>query len=68
MIALGVLVPLDVPGADFVNFVGYVLWSFWLLAFAMLIWRRPERLAEDGAPASAATAAPPISPAATPAA
>jgi len=40
LIALGVLVPLDVPGTDFANFVGYILWSIWLLAFAYLIWRR----------------------------
>jgi hypothetical protein len=40
LIALGILVPLDVPGADFANFVGYVLWSVWLLAFAALLWRR----------------------------
>jgi hypothetical protein len=40
LIALGVLVPLDVPGTDFANFVGYILWSVWLLAFAILIWRR----------------------------
>ena len=42
LIALGVLVPLDVPGTDFANFVGYILWSVWLLAFAILIWRRPQ--------------------------
>jgi hypothetical protein len=41
LIAIGVLVPLDVPGADFANFVGYVLWSVWMLALATLIWRRP---------------------------
>jgi Domain of unknown function (DUF4386) len=41
LIAVGVLVPLDVPGTDFANFVGYILWSVWLLAFAVLIWRRP---------------------------
>jgi hypothetical protein len=40
LIALGVLVPLDVPGTDFLNFVGYILWSIWMLAFATLIWRR----------------------------
>ncbi len=40
LIAVGVLVPLDVPGADFANFVGYILWSIWLVAFAVLIWRR----------------------------
>jgi hypothetical protein len=43
LIALGVLVPLDVPGADFANFVGYVLWSLWLLALAALLWRMPDR-------------------------
>lgn len=41
LIAVGVFVPLDLPGADFANFVGYVVWSIWLLAFAILIWRRP---------------------------
>ena len=40
LIALGVLVPLDVPGTDFANFVGYILWSIWLVVFAILIWRR----------------------------
>ena len=49
LIALGVLVPLDVPGADFANFVGYVLWSIWLLALAVLVWRMPDR-AEDPQP------------------
>jgi hypothetical protein len=43
LIALGVLVPLDVPGADFANFVGYVLWSLWLLALAVLMWRLSDR-------------------------
>jgi hypothetical protein len=41
LIALGVLVPLDVPGADFANFIGYILWSLWLLALAVLVWRMP---------------------------
>jgi hypothetical protein len=60
MIAVGFLVPLDVPGADFANFAGYVLWSLWLLAFAVLIWRRPERLGADRTPPSeqSATAKP----------
>ena len=40
LIALGVLVPLDVPGTDFANFAGYILWSIWLVVFAVLIWRR----------------------------
>jgi hypothetical protein len=44
MIAVGVLVPLDVPGTDFANFLGYILWSVWMLAFATLILLRPERI------------------------
>ena len=51
LIALGVLIPLDVPGADFANFVGYVLWSLWLLALAVLLWRMPDR-AEGPQPAA----------------
>jgi hypothetical protein len=43
LIALGVVVPLDVSGADLANFVGYVLWSLWLLALAGLMWRLPDR-------------------------
>jgi Domain of unknown function (DUF4386) len=49
LIAVGVLVPLDVPGADFANFVGYILWSIWMLAFAALIWRRPGRIEDPAA-------------------
>jgi Domain of unknown function (DUF4386) len=41
LIAAGVLSPLGLPGVDSANFIGYVLWSAWLLAFAgMLLWRR----------------------------
>jgi Domain of unknown function (DUF4386) len=40
LIALGVFVPVDVPGTDLANFVGYILWSIWLLIFAALLWRR----------------------------
>lgn len=45
-IAAGALVPLDVPGADTVNFVGYVAWSVWLLALAgRILWLRRGRAA-----------------------
>lgn len=37
LILLGVLVPLGVPGTDFANFAGYVLWSLWLVAVAALL-------------------------------
>jgi hypothetical protein len=50
LIAVGVLVPLDVPGADFANFLGYVIWSVWLLVLAWLVWRRGDRVASDVEP------------------
>jgi hypothetical protein len=43
LILLGVLSPLDVPGVDLANFVGYILWSLWLLAFAGVLLRRDRR-------------------------
>lgn len=49
LIALGVLVPLDVPDADFANFIGYVLWSLWLVALAFLVWRMPRVRQESAA-------------------
>ena len=42
LIASGVLIPLDVPGTDLANFVGYVLWSVWLVALAVCLVR-PRR-------------------------
>lgn len=41
LIAAGVVSPLHVPGVDFANFIGYVLWSGWLLAFAVVLLRSP---------------------------
>jgi hypothetical protein len=43
LIAAGVLSPLHVPGVDPANFVGYVLWSLWLVAFAALLLRPADR-------------------------
>jgi hypothetical protein len=40
LIAVGVLVPLGLPGADFANFAGYILWSVWMLVLAAMVWRR----------------------------
>jgi hypothetical protein len=31
---------LGVPGTDFTNFLGYVLWSLWLVTFAAILLRR----------------------------
>ncbi|WP_436492220.1 DUF4386 domain-containing protein [Actinokineospora sp. HUAS TT18] len=39
LILSGVLVPLGVPGTDLANFVGYILWSLWLIALAWRMWR-----------------------------
>ena len=55
LIFCGVLVPLDVPGADAANFIGYVLWSLWLVALAVLLIR--GRLAPAGPAPRASSAA-----------
>jgi hypothetical protein len=39
LVLSGVLIPLQVPGTDLANLLGYVLWSVWLLAFAVIVWR-----------------------------
>ena len=41
-ILAGVLSPLDLPVIDLANFIGYVLWSIWLVVFAVLLLRRPR--------------------------
>jgi Domain of unknown function (DUF4386) len=45
LVLAGVLSPLDLPVVDTANFVGYVLWSVWLLAFAAAILVRERRRA-----------------------
>ena len=37
LILLGVLSPLGLPVIDTANFLGYVLWSVWLIAFAVVM-------------------------------
>ena len=44
LIFAGVLSPLDLPGIDVANFIGYVLWSLWLVIFAVLLLRRPRTI------------------------
>jgi hypothetical protein len=39
LILAGVLTPLHLPVVDNANFIGYVLWSIWLVIFAILILR-----------------------------
>lgn len=50
LIFLGVLVPIGLPAVDVANFVGYVLWSVWLVVFAVLLWPRSARRIEPPAP------------------
>jgi hypothetical protein len=47
LVLVGVLSPLDVAGVDTANFVGYVLWSVWLVAFGVVILVRDRRGARD---------------------
>jgi hypothetical protein len=37
LVLVGVLGPLDLPLVDLANFVGYVLWSVWLVAFGVVV-------------------------------
>lgn len=43
LILAGVLSPLNLPVIDQANFIGYVMWSVWLIAFAVLLLRRPRQ-------------------------
>jgi len=47
LIFLGVLVPLGLPGADTANFIGYIVWSVWVLMLAvkLLLPEGPQRAA-----------------------
>ena len=37
LVLAGVLSPLDLPMIDLANFIGYVLWSVWLVVFGLLL-------------------------------
>jgi hypothetical protein len=47
LVVAGVLSPLGLPAVDTANFVGYVLWCVWLIAFAVVILVH-ERRADAG--------------------
>ena len=47
LILSGLLSPLDLPLVDTANFAGYVLWSLWLIALAVVLLRRPSRTADS---------------------
>jgi hypothetical protein len=52
LVLVGVLSPLNLPVIDTANFLGYVLWSIWLIAFGVVILVRGRR------PATSPTASP----------
>ncbi|HEV7649816.1 MAG TPA: DUF4386 family protein [Actinophytocola sp.] len=43
LVLAGVLSPLDLPVVDMANFAGYVLWSVWLVIFAVILLVRHRR-------------------------
>jgi hypothetical protein len=47
LVAVGVISPLDLPVVDEANFLGYVLWSIWLIAFGTVLLVRARRAASS---------------------
>jgi hypothetical protein len=45
LVAVGVLSPLELPVVDEANFIGYVLYSVWLIAFGVVLLVRERRAA-----------------------
>jgi len=43
LVAVGVLSPLGLPVVDEANFIGYVLYSLWLIAFGVVLFVRAPR-------------------------
>lgn len=54
LVFVGVFSPLDVAGVDAANFIGYVLWSVWLVAFGVVVLVHERREARDDVAAMAA--------------
>ena len=57
LVVAGVLSPLGLPVIDTANFVGYVLWSVWLIAFGVVILVRERRRTAAPAPSRTAVSA-----------
>jgi hypothetical protein len=55
LVLVGVVSPLGLPVIDTANFLGYVLWSVWLIAFAVVILAHERRLATSQASTPAST-------------
>jgi hypothetical protein len=52
LVLVGVLSPLGLPVIDTANFLGYVLWSVWLIALAVVIGVHERRHATSTSPAA----------------
>ena len=50
LILSGVLTPLHLPVVDNANFIGYIMWSVWLVIFAILILRLSHSRAPESEP------------------
>lgn len=46
LIATGVLIPVGLEPASLTNFAGYVAWCVWLIAMAVVLWRRSAPVAQ----------------------
>jgi hypothetical protein len=57
LILAGVLSPLGLPVIDAANFIGYVLWSLWLIAFAVVVLVHDRRTASAPATSRASVSA-----------
>jgi hypothetical protein len=57
LVFVGVLSPLELPGVDSANFVGYVLWSVWLIAFGVVILVHDRRAVTAPAPTTVSVSA-----------
>jgi hypothetical protein len=55
LVLTGVLSPLDLPVIDQANFIGYILWSLWLVVFGILLLRRPRTVNPAAAPVRSGT-------------
>jgi hypothetical protein len=44
LVFAGVFSPLDLPGVDSANFIGYVMWSIWLISFGVVVLVRERRV------------------------
>jgi hypothetical protein len=56
LVLAGVLSPLGLPVIDLANFIGYVLWSIWLVVFGvLLLLGRPRSATAPPARAASST-------------